>query len=78
MQQEKRRPTLDELRESPVELWRMEICQIAEDACTAGQLDIELVAMALLFDPSLTPERVVELREQLNRATGSTEIEDAA
>jgi NADPH-dependent 2,4-dienoyl-CoA reductase/sulfur reductase-like enzyme len=75
MQKEKRRPTLEELRALPVELWRLETAQIAVDAGLAGVTGIEIEADMLIDDPHLTPEKVVELRERLRCATGSTAIE---
>lgn len=72
MQQEKRRPTLEELKSLPVDLWQLEVAQIAVDAELAGQFEIETEAARLISDPNLTPEAVVELRERLQCATGST------
>jgi hypothetical protein len=72
MQKEKRRPALKELRALPVELWRLEAAQIAVDAALASVTGIEIEANALITDPDLTPEKVVELRERLRCATGST------
>jgi hypothetical protein len=76
MSKEKRRPTLEELRALPVELWRLEAAQIAEDAHVYDIFEIEEEAALLMCDPEITPEKVVELRERLRCATGSTEIED--
>jgi hypothetical protein len=75
--QEKKRPTLEELRELPVELWRLEAAHIAVEAGESGVTGIEIEADGLIGDPDLTPEKVVELRERLRSATGSTEVEDA-
>ena len=78
MQKEKRRPTLDELKTLPVELWRLEVAQISVDAEAAGQGDVQQEAEMLMLDPDITPERVVALREKSRRATGSTIVEAAA
>lgn len=78
MIKEKRRPTLEELRALPVELWRLEAAQIGVDAAFVGLLGIEIEATDLMEDPDLAPEKVVELREKLQRATGSTVEENAA
>jgi DNA-binding GntR family transcriptional regulator len=73
---EKRRPTLDELKALPVELWRLEAAHIAEEAHQYDLIEIEDEAAQLLCASDITPEGVVELREKLQRATGSTETED--
>ena len=70
--QEKRRPTLEELKGLPVELWRLEAAHIAVEAAESDITGIEIEADSLINDPDLTPEKVVELRERLQRATGST------
>lgn len=75
---EKRRPTLDELKSLPPVLWQLEAAQIATDADIAEQSEIEMEAVRLICDPDLRPEKVVELREKLQRATGSTVEENAA
>lgn len=77
MQKEKRRPTLDELKLFPVELWRLEVAQISVDAEEAGQVDVQLEADALIKDPEISPEKVVALRERLHGATGDTAAEVA-
>lgn len=77
MNGEKRRPTLDELRTFRA-LWHLEIAQLCEDAAANGQDEILEDAELLMLDPDLTPEKIVELREKLQRATGSTMEEDAA
>lgn len=76
MNGEKRRPTLDELREFRG-LWYLEIAQLCEDAAGNGQEEILEDAELLMLDQDLTPEKIVELREKLQRATGST-VEDVA
>lgn len=78
MQQEKRRPTLEELKSLPMELWRLECAQICCDADDAFQDDLAENAERLMCDPDLTPEKIVELRDRLRCATGSTETENAA
>jgi hypothetical protein len=75
---EKRRPTLEELESLPDILWHLEVAQIWADATAAGQFEVAEQAEDLCFNPKLTPKMVVELREKLQRATGSTEVEDAA
>ena len=73
MSREKRRPTLEELRGFPG-LLPLEMAQIVVDAGEAGLEEIQRETLdAWMFEP-LTPERVVELREKLQRATGSTEV----
>ena len=78
MQREKRRPTLEELRSLPPHLWLLEVAHIGVEASRASQPEIDAEADRLLSGPELTPEKVVALREKLQRATGSTAIEDAA
>jgi hypothetical protein len=75
---DKRRPTLEELKGLPRQLWRLEVAQLCEDAAGAGQDEILEDAELLMLEPDLTPEMIVELREKLQGATGSTDIEDAA
>ena len=70
---EKRRLSLDELKRLPLVMWQLETAQIGVDAEEAGQTEIDREAMALMDDPNLTPEKVVELREKLRCASGSTE-----
>ena len=72
MRKEKRRPTLNELKLLPVELWQLEAAQIAADACLAQAFEIEVEASALMEDREITPEKIVALREKLQYATGST------
>lgn len=69
---EKKRPTLEQLKSLPPELWQLEVAQIGVDAALADNDQIEGEAITLMDDPELTPEMVVELREKL-RASGSTE-----
>lgn len=69
---EKRRPSLEELQNVPIELLFLEAAQIGVDAAQAGLLAIEIEATSLMDDPDLTPEKIVELREKL-RASDSTE-----
>lgn len=75
MQQQKRRPTLEELRVLPVELWRLEAAQIGVDAAMAEQFGIEIEACNLMDDPEITPEKIIALREKLTSGTGSAAIE---
>jgi len=77
MNTEKRRPTLEELKALPQQLWWLEAAQIAVDAAIIGALGMEIEATNLMDDPDLTPEKIVELREKLQRATGSTKEEAA-
>jgi hypothetical protein len=72
---EKRRPTLEELRDLPADLWRLEAAHVAVEAAESGMTGIEIEADRLMCDPDLTPEKVVELRERLQRTTGSTTTE---
>ena len=73
MSREKRRPTLEQLKVLPLEMWQLEVAQIGVDANLAEQSEVEDEAIRLMDDPNLTPEMVVELREQLRCASGSTE-----
>jgi hypothetical protein len=78
MRKEKRRPTLNELKLLPIDLWQLEAAQIAADACLAKMFDIEIEATTLMGDSDLTPEKIVALREKLRCATGSTVVEKVA
>lgn len=78
MSKEKKRPTLEQLKCLPPELWQLEVAQIGVDAVVAGHADIENEAITLMDDPNLTPETVVELRERLRHATGSTDQKEVA
>lgn len=69
----KRRPTLDELKEMPPGLVMMEIAQLCVDAALADNAEVLASAEALSVEPDPQPERIVELWNQLHRASGSTE-----
>lgn len=69
---EKKRPTLEQLETAPVELVWLELSQVCEDARDVGQSDVERDAAALLTGSTITAKQVVELRERLQAATGST------
>lgn len=71
--QTKKRPTLEQLKEMPVELWRLEVAQIGVDAAQASLGLIESEAVALMGDSEISPEKVVALREKLKNAAGGTE-----
>ena len=71
MQKEKRRPELGELKSSP-ELCSMELSQVLTDAVAAGRYEVSREASALFDEIDLTAEKVVALREKLQRASGST------
>lgn len=75
---EKRRLTLEELRDMPVEMWRLEVAQLEYEISTSACYGLEQEAMALLDDPEITPEKVVELREKLQRAIGAIVEEECA
>jgi hypothetical protein len=78
MNKEKRRPTLDELKALHPSVLYLEMAQIVVDAESAGMEDVKQETLNVwMFEP-LTPEKVVELREKLQRATGSTVELDAA
>ena len=76
MQQHKRRPTIDELKEMPIGLLRMEIAQLVFDAGLADNAEVHTEAERLMLDPDPQPERIVELWNQLRGASGSTEDND--
>jgi hypothetical protein len=78
MNGEKKRPTLDELKALHPSVWYLEMAQIVVDAGVAGMEEIKQETLNVWMFEHLTPEKVVELREKLQRATGSTEVEDAA
>lgn len=63
-QTEKRRPTLDELRASPMIVLKLELAQLSVDA---SGTDLEQSALSLLEGPedAITPESVDDLRQQL-------------
>jgi hypothetical protein len=65
---EKRRPTLEELKEMPVDLWKLELAQIDVDAEAAGRKDVrEEVWQVLLMGPvDDTPDQIVALWEKLH------------
>lgn len=69
---EKKRPTLEQLENAPVELIWLELSQVCEDAKNAGLADLELEASELLTGSTITAQQVVELRERMRAATGST------
>lgn len=70
MQKEKRRPSLDELKNSP-ELCSMELSQLLTDAMAAGKYEISREASVLFDEIDLTAEKVVALREKLQSASSS-------
>lgn len=69
---EKKRPTLEQLESAPVELIWLELSQVCEDAKETGQSAVEREASELLAGSTITAKQVVELREKLQAATGST------
>lgn len=71
MKQPKRRPTLDELKAMPPGLVMMEIAQLCVDAALADNAEVLASAEALSVEPDPQPERIVELWNQLHRASGS-------
>lgn len=73
--QAKRRPTLDELKQMPLGLLRMEIAQLVFDAALADRAELHAEAELLIMDSDPQPERIVELWNQLRGGTGSTENE---
>lgn len=60
---DKRRPSLEELKSLPPEMWELEIHQMAEDYPRDKKLP-EWFLDSRLFD-DLTPEKVIEIRERL-------------
>jgi hypothetical protein len=73
MRKEKRRPTLEELNRLPPDLWKLECAQMEMDEIEKGNEKGALEAYALFSDPEISPEKIVELREKLRSASGSTE-----
>lgn len=71
MNKEKKRPTLAQLKSLPPDMWRLEAAQLFVDAEKGGNREVAEEADALLIDPDLTPERVVELWTKY-RGAGST------
>lgn len=71
MKQDKRRPTLDELKDMPTGLLKIEIAQLCFDAGLSENYDIQSQAEMLSMEPDPQPERIVELWNQLHRASGS-------
>ena len=65
MKQEKRRPTLEELKEMPPGLLRVEIAQLVFDAGLADNGEIQGEAEMMMMDPVPQPERIVELWTRL-------------
>ncbi len=72
---EKRRPTLEELKEMPMELWRLEAMQIKCDALELGQWRTVEEADELFFDNDITPEKVAALREKLGCVARDDQIQ---
>jgi hypothetical protein len=77
MSREKRRPTLDELKDLHPSVWYLEMAQIVVDAEAAGLEEIKQETLSVWMFQPLTPEKVVELREKLQRAIAAA-TEDAA
>lgn len=73
----KRRPTLDELKEMPLGLLRMEIAQLCVDAALADNGEVLAEVELLAMEPEPQPERIVELWNQLRGESGSTELADS-
>ena len=69
MKQPKRRPTLEELKQMPVGLLRMEIAQLCVDAGLADNGEVLAEAEMLAMDLDPQPDRIVELWNRL-RAEG--------
>lgn len=72
MTKDKKRPTLEQLRELPEELLFLEVAHIGVEAAKVGQLALEIEATNLMDDPDISPEKVVALREKLKSASGGT------
>lgn len=75
---EKKRPTLDQLKSMPREMIYLELGQISADSAEIGLLDVEREADKLLASETVTAEQVVELRDKLLCASGSTVAEKLA
>jgi hypothetical protein len=69
MQEHKRRPTLEEMKEMPDGLLRMEVAQLCVDATIAGCQEVLTDAEAMLLNVQLEPEAIVELWTRLRQAT---------
>jgi hypothetical protein len=65
MQQHKRRPTLEELKEMPTGLLRMEIAQLCVDSALADNGEVLAEAEMLAMDPDPQPEKILELWNRL-------------
>lgn len=74
MKRQRRQLTLDELKEMPPGLLRMEIAQLVFDAGLADNAEVHAEAELLMMDPDPQPERIVELWNQLRGESGSTEV----
>lgn len=68
---EKRRPSLEELKALPSEMWELEVHQMAVDFPTGQKLPDWFLDVQI-YD-GLTPEKVIEIRNRLFGASGSTE-----
>lgn len=73
-EKEKKRPSLDDLQRLPSELLFLEAAQVGVDAAKAGHLALEIEASDLMNNPDISPEKVIALREKLQRASGSTVV----
>lgn len=71
---EKRRPTLEELKELPEDAWRLEAIQTKCDALELGQWKITEEAQEVFDDPEITPEKVVAIREKLGQAAREAQM----
>jgi len=68
MKQPKRRPKLDELKQMPAGLLRMEIAQLCVDAGLADNGEVLADAEMLAMDPDPQPEKIVELWNRLRES----------
>ncbi len=75
MKQEKRRPTLEELKEMPPGLLRVEIAQLVFDAGLADNGEVQGEAEMMMMESVPQPERIVELWNRLRGVSGSTSYE---
>jgi len=71
-QKEKRRPSLEDLKQMPRDGLDLELMYIAEAAKSAGLQDVEAQAVAMLEEGSISANDVVGLREQLQGVAVST------
>lgn len=73
LQKQKRRPSLEELKAMPRDMWELECAHIAEVAKASGLQEVEQMAVDLLKDGSMVPADVIGLRDHLQRVASEKE-----